>query len=119
MSVSLGPETSVLLTNIVTAVSGTSRAVNCGGRDTLVFYFQGVGVISGGSIVIEEAYQPVDGPAYAGTWSVIGTPVAATSLTGNVQVATHLPIQAYSHVRVRVTADIAGGGNVTVALKMQ
>jgi hypothetical protein len=118
--ISLAPERVLLIdTKTLAAGTGTSHAINVEGRDTLVFYFTSVGTTSGGTLKIEEADWDPAGPVYAGTWSQIGADVAASSFTGGVQLAVHVSPNSYSNVRVRISADITGGGTVSVALKMQ
>lgn len=118
---SLGPQRIPLLAagTITASGTGTSAPVDVHGADELTFYFTSVSTTSGGTILIEEAdYSPVGPNVYAGTWSLIAT-IAASSFTGGAQIAYHLPQGAYSYVRARVSADISGGGSISVVLKMQ
>lgn len=121
MSVSLAPQRILLIdTRTLASGTGTSGAINVQGRDELVFYFTSVGTTSGGTLKIEEAdFDPQTGVVYGGTWSQIGADVAASSFTGGVQLAVHISPNAYSFVRARISADITGGGTVSVVLKMQ
>jgi hypothetical protein len=79
-----------------------------------------VGTTSGGTVTIEEAdWDPFDSAQiYSGTWSAIGSAVAASTFTGGAQVALHLPAPAaYAFVRARITGTITGGGTISVALR--
>lgn len=120
MAVSLSPSRIVLLTTAITATTqGTSRPVSCDGRESAAFYFKSTGTTSGGTLKIEEAdYDPADG-VYSGTWSQVGSDVSASSFTGGAQSAVHLTVGAFAFLRVRVSADITGGGSVSVVLRLQ
>ncbi len=85
--------------------------VNAQGYPYLTVYQTGVGTISGGTILIEEA-PTFD---YAGLWSLILT-LDATDVSGGATQATACPPGAYSWVRARITATITGGGNESLLL---
>lgn len=124
MAISLGPS----LTKIIDAKStatgtGTSAPLRLHGADEVVFYFQSTGTTSGGTLKIEEAAWIDKGDApeavYAGTWSQIGSDIAASSFTGGAQIAYHVGPNSFAFLRVRISADITGGGTVTVYAKTQ
>jgi hypothetical protein len=118
--ISLAPEVIKALDTVSLASgTGTSRPINVEGRDEVVVYFQSNGTTSGGTLKIEEASWTDPGPVYAGTWSQIGTDIAASSFTGTAQIAYHLSPNSYHYIRVRISADITGGGTVTVLVKLQ
>ncbi len=80
----------------------------------LTVVVQGAGTIDAGAVTIEEAYYDPNGPVYAGTWSVIGSPIAGTSVTGGKQLVTHV-VGSFWAVRVRISTTVTGsGGAVTV-----
>lgn len=92
--------------------AGTGRPIATKGRDEIVFYVQGNGTTSGGTMKIEEAaYDPNDG-VYSGTWSQIGADISASALSG--QSAFHVSPNTYNHLRFRISSAITGGGSVTV-----
>lgn len=117
---SLSKQRLPLLSAVTTATgTGTSISVDVQGRDEIVFYLTSTGSTSGGTILLEEAdYDPNVGVVYSGTWSQIAS-VAASSFTGGAQTAYHISPNAYQFVRARVSANITGGGSVSVTLVMQ
>lgn len=124
MSISLGPSLTKILDTVSAASgTGTSRPLRTHGADEVVFYFQSNGTTSGGTLKIEEAAWIDSGAApeavYTGTWSQIGSDISASSFSGNAQLGYHIPVTSYSYVRVRISADITGGGTVTVYAKTQ
>lgn len=94
----------------VTTGTGVSSSSNGGVRE-LVYYVVGVGTISAGTLVIEEA----PAPDYGGTWSQIGASIDLTALTGGATQAVHLS-GVFCCTRARVTVNLTGGGTVYVAL---
>jgi hypothetical protein len=102
-----------------TADETTSIPVDVLGLPYITFYLIGYGTLSSGSITYEES---TDDPSasdqpYGGTWSAIGSAVAANDVTGGKQKATHLAVGAYHRVRARIDTVIAGaGGSVSVVL---
>lgn len=86
-------------------------AADAKGYSTLSVYQTGLGTITGGTILIEEAPTK----AYAGTWSLVLT-LDATLVTGGATQATALPIGAYAWVRGRISNTITGGGIMSVFL---
>jgi hypothetical protein len=76
---------------------------------------QSAGTTSGGTVTVEEAYyDPLKGdPAYAGTWSTIGSAINASSFTGGAQLGFHV-LGSFWAIRVRVSSDITGGGTIAV-----
>ena len=120
-----GPSGAVLLLGsladgVVTGVSASqqSQAIPRRGFGELSIYFQSIGTTSGGTLLIEEATWLPGQKQYEGTWSQIAS-VAASSFTGTAQVAYHLSPNAFGYVRVRISADITGGGTVVVYLESQ
>lgn len=109
----------VVLLNQQTADETTSQPVDVSGFSSIVFYLMGQGgTISSGSITYEEATtDPAHSEqTYGGTWSIIGTAVNATDVTGDKSKATHPARGAYHVVRARIDTAIGGGGNVSVVL---
>lgn len=103
------------------ATTGTSGSQACHGFSNLTIYVDGQGTISGGTLVIEEAWwNAARENTYAGTWSQIGT-VDLTDVSGGAQLAYHAGGSggsfAYANVRVRVSSDVTGGGTISVALE--
>lgn len=95
-----------------TLTAGTGPPINMQGRDEVVFFIQGNGTTSGGTMKIEEAmFDPADG-VYSGTWSQIGPDIAASALSG--QSAYHIASNALAFVRIRISSAITGGGTVTI-----
>src|SRR5205814_1613444 len=93
-----------------------SRPVDYSLHGIVSFYLRSIGTTSGGTILIEEAdYRDVEMP-YSGTWSQIAS-ILASSFTGGAQVAYHVSDCAYGFLRVRVSADITGGGSITAAMR--
>jgi hypothetical protein len=98
-----------IVTPLITALTtGTGVGVTVPiTSKNLRVHVRGVGVIASGTVVIEEAQDP----SYTGTWSTIYT---ATPATDSCQVI-HL-LATVSAIRARLTANIVGGGTVTVEL---
>lgn len=103
--------------------TGTSIPVDL--RDFGVFTVTviGVGTISAGTLIIEEAdYDPLGQAPYSGTWSQIDS-IDCTAVSGGKTESSHEPVSApgayvFSQVRGRFSVDISGaGGSVTVLLR--
>ena len=97
--------------------------VNVSGCAYVTFYLTGVGTTSSGVITFEEA-APTDisitpvVPSMVqdvGNFSSITTTNAST-VTGGLQVAVHMPAAAYCFVRARISTVIGGGGTVSCGL---
>lgn len=102
--------TTELLPLLTTTGTGASVSVPISSRCPR-FHVRGAGVITGGTIIIEEALDP----AYAGTWSQIQS-VSASGLSGGAEQVIHLVDVTLSAVRARISSDITGGGSVSVDL---
>lgn len=94
------------------STAGGGVPVDCSHALNWVIYYTSAGTTSGGTIIIEEA----DSEAYGGTWSQIESR-AASSFTGGVTLAVHLPQAAYGFIRARISSAVTGGGTITVALR--
>jgi hypothetical protein len=96
--------------NAATAVgAGKSKAFNdCRQTNWLV---EGSGTISSGTVVIESAHAH----DYAGTWNEIDS-VDASTLSGNKLYGNTFPHVPGGFVRGRISAEIQGGGSITVRL---
>ena len=127
MANNVGHSTVLLLgtQNDAGSITGVSDAqsslpVAMGGYAPFTIYFESVGTTSGGTLKIEEAvYNANKQTIYTGTWSQIGSDVSASSFTGTAQLAVHIANTCVSHLRVRISADITGGGTVIVRLVRQ
>ena len=108
-SITAGPQT---LLNAAT--TGTGATLNVNGKAVqLTVAIQATGTISGGTIVVEEAYYQTQ--TYTGTWSVIRTFTGATDFSTSSQTVFHSQAPAgYWKVRARIGSSITGGGTVTV-----
>jgi hypothetical protein len=97
----------------------TSQPIDVRAFQELTFYLSSVGTTSSGVITIEEAeYDPLLTGIYSGTWSVIGSTVAASTFTGGAMVAVHLPApNCYTYVRLRISTLIGGGGTISAVLR--
>lgn len=69
-------------------------------------YLYGVGTVSGGTVVVEEAHSS----GYTGTWGVLQS-VTASTLNGALQ-AVHVAGQVAT-LRVRIASAITGGGSIS------
>lgn len=99
----------------ITAVTtGASVPQDFTAIDQACFYLEGVGTITGGTILIEEASRP----NYSGTWSVVQT-IAASSLSGGAQLGNRIPYGAYGYVRVRISSAITGSASQGVIVTLQ
>lgn len=93
-----------------------SRPVNVRSYTNFTFYLLGTGTTSSGVITIEEADSD-ENQVFSGTWSTVGTPTNASTLSGGVQIAVHLTAGAYSYLRARISTVIGGGGTITAVLR--
>jgi hypothetical protein len=92
--------------------TGTSRVKDIvNGGEHVTFVFTSVGTTSGGTLLIEET----DDPADPQTWSLVYT-LQASAFTGGAKTAVHIASVAGLCMRVRVSADITGGGSVYVTV---
>ncbi len=112
----LGTDTAGTVAGVTT---GMSRFVPCEGANLITIFLRSIGTTSGGNVQIEEADWLPSEQIYTGTWSPIGAAIAASSFTGGAMLATHLTNSAYAFLRVRVSADITGGGTIIATLRMQ
>jgi hypothetical protein len=74
----------------------------------------GNGTITAGTLVLEEAWSP----KYGGTWSALSGPSGAidlTALTGGKTQTWHF-LGNFATVRGRLSANVTGGGSVTVTV---
>lgn len=76
----------------------------------------GIGTLTGGTLLIEEADWVPNELPYSGTWSTLQT-IQANTLTGGAQVLVHLAASAYAWLRVRISSAATGGGTVAVLLR--
>jgi hypothetical protein len=108
--ISASPGRPVSLLSAVTTGTGVAVAVpmsegNC--RITLT----GVGTVTGGTIVLEEA----ESPTYNGTWSQLySLTFSVTALTNLIQTI-HI-MGKLGFVRARISANVTGGGTVSADL---
>ena len=115
----VGPSRTVLLgtENPVAGVtSGQSQAIHRSDDGILSFYIRGIGTISTGTLIIEEADYSQTEQDYTGTWSQIAS-ITLSGVTGNAQTAYHITDSSYGYVRVRLSAAVTGGGSVYVVLR--
>lgn len=98
-----------ILLDTVTTGTGTGVAVPITSKNQRVTT-RGSGTISGGTVAIEEA----SAADYTGTWSNLAT-ITAVDVTGGAEKVTHIS-GTVGAIRARVTANITGGGNITVEL---
>lgn len=94
--------------------SGTSQPIRASGFDQIAVTFESVGTTSGGTLLIEEASRQ----NYSGTWSQIAS-VSASAFTGGAQQVYHVSPSRFAFLRVRISSNITGGGNVLVFLGQQ
>lgn len=98
-----------MLDNATTGAGGTLLLEGQNAR--LTIYFQGSGTTTTGTLAIEEAFYDRTSLQPTGTWSNIQT-VNASELTTGASKAVHITGSAWA-VRVRVSAQVTGGGSVT------
>ncbi len=98
------------------ATTGTGQAINVTGYTNLTFYIIGSGTVSGGTLLIEEAYydDSQTGSEYTGTWSQVKSLAAGSDFGTNAQTGYHPALGSFSHVRGRISSNITGGGSITV-----
>lgn len=106
----------------VTAATAGKIALVKGQSARITVVIQGTGTISGGAMVLEEAYfVPTDGSPYSGSWSqlpVNSTPdysIDLTTLSGGEQMVIHYDASMWA-VRPRNTDAVTGGGSVSVTI---
>lgn len=90
------------------ATTGTGRAIPMQECRQIIWTIEGVGTVTGGTVVIETA-DTVD---YSGTWYELDS----ISPTSNAAFAGTYPAASSGFVRARVTSNITGGGSVTVRI---
>lgn len=102
--------------------TGTSQSILCVGQHSLAAWVTGVGTISAGTLVIEEADWDTEADLpYAGTWSSTDS-IDCTAVSGGGQQKTIVPssapgVYAWRYVRARFSVDVSGsGGSVKVVL---
>jgi hypothetical protein len=108
--------------NVFTGVTtGTRRPVDARAAISMAFYLTSVGVTSGGTIAIEEAdWDPDKDLPFTGTWAQMVTAVSASTFSAGLQAKTLIiGPSTFAFVRVRISADITGGGAITAALRMR
>lgn len=103
--------------------TGTSPAVDLRNFGAFTVAVTGVGTISAGTLIIEEAeYDPAAVEPYQGTWSQIDS-IDCTSVSGGKTQLSHEPVSSpglyvFSQVRGRFSVNISGsGGSVQVDLR--
>lgn len=103
----LDPTTSL----IVGVASGTSVPKNCRGVTDLVLYMTSSAALSAGTVIVEEAtWDDLTEKIYSGTWSQIASyTMSSVFASAGGQSGQHLPVSAYSHVRVRIGTTLVGG----------
>jgi hypothetical protein len=113
----LGTETPNQLTPVAGVTTGQSSAILRDQDGVLSFYVRGIGTITGGTLIIEEAdwnqFIDVD---YTGTWSQIQS-VTLSTLSGGAQLSIHITDSSYGFVRARISSTVTGGGSITVAVR--
>jgi hypothetical protein len=111
-------ERRVVLLSAVTVDETQSKPVDISAYRQNTVFLKSVGTTSGGNVTLEEAdYDPLTEVPYGGTWSTISV-TAASTFTGGVTVAIHLPApSAYAFLRVRVSDAITGGGTISASLR--
>ena len=107
-----------MLLSAVTVDETQSLPVDVSAYRYHTVYLKSVGTTSGGNITIEEAdWDGLSEVPYGGTWSIVGTAVAASTFTGGATIAVRLPVGAYAWLRVRLSDAITGGGTVSASLR--
>lgn len=93
-----------------TTTTGTGTAVDLKGvsREITVYIVTSDATVSAGGVQIEEA----DDPAYAGTWSPIGSPITPVQNAQLVVRATGC----FKAIRARISTNITGGATCYVRL---
>lgn len=99
-----------MITPLLTAVTtGTGDPVTFPVNSSNIrVHSRGAGTVSGGTIVIEEANDPL----FSGTWSTLQT-ITASALTGGIEQVLHI-VGTLAAIRARISSNITGGGTVTV-----
>ena len=115
----VGPSRIVLLGSdnpVAGVTSGQSQAIQRFDDGVLSFYIRGIGTVSTGTLIIEEADIAPNEQDYTGTWSQIAS-ITLSALTGGAQQAYHIVDSSYGYVRVRLSAAVTGGGSAYVVLR--
>lgn len=112
----LGTETPGTPTPVAGVTTGQSNGIDRQADGVLSFFVRGIGVIGGGTLIIEEADWGDYERDYTGTWSQIQS-VTLSALSGGGQQAVHIVDSSYGYVRVRISSPVTGGGSITVALR--
>lgn len=73
-------------------------------------HVRGAGTITGGTLIIEEALDP----NYTGLWSQLQS-IVLTTLTANAELVIHIT-GTIGAIRARLSANVTGGGTVSVDL---
>lgn len=100
----------------VGVTTGVSRPIDMSLHGIVSVYLRSIGVTSGGTILIEEADYTETTQPYSGTWSQVAT-ISASTFSNGAQSASHITDSAYGFLRVRISADITGGGSITAVLR--
>lgn len=108
---------SYLIAPGATVLADCGAPIDCSEHRYITIFYTSVGTTSGGTVILEEAdYDPQTEKTYGGTWSQIESRAAST-FTGGVTLANHLPISSYHWIRARISSTITGGGTISVSLK--
>ncbi len=92
-----------------------SQQIDVTGYTHIVAYMIANGTVTSGAVTfLEGCIDPDTDQPYSGTWVTIGS--AVTAPTTGIATATHFTVGAYSHLQVRISTAIGGGGSVTVIL---
>src|SRR5262245_12309744 len=101
---------------LVGVTSGVSLPIDRSNHLYNTIAMMGIGTLTGGTILIEEADWVPPAMPYSGTWSTLQT-VQANTLTGGAQVLVHLAASAYAYLRVRIGSAATGGGTLAVLMR--
>ena len=108
---SLASSKGIEVLSLSAATTGTGTSVNIPiSSNNPRINVRGVGTISGGTLILEEASSP----AYTGTWSQLLS-ITASALTGGAEQVVHI-LGTLGAVRGRISSNITGGGSVTVGV---
>jgi hypothetical protein len=94
------------------ATSGNGSAMSINRLANVTVHVTGAGVISGGTVKVEEA----ETEDYAGTWNEIET-IDATLLNGGAMKTVRCVGGIYGFVRARISSAIIGGGTISATAK--
>lgn len=124
MSLNTSPQDTMLLGTansdgtFTGVTSGTSVALPPSPHDSYLIAVIGNGTISGGTLLIEEAFWTDRQMPYSGTWSQVYS-VTASGVSGGAQQHIHIAPNANAYRRVRISSNITGGGGLSVAARKQ